>query len=42
MSSYVIEGPTSVINTQVQNGVAVRMALLDMLAGEAEGKGEIE
>jgi aspartate carbamoyltransferase catalytic subunit len=42
MSSYVIDGPTSVINTQVQNGVAVRMALLDMLAGEAEGKGEIE
>jgi len=29
MSSYVIDGETSVIHQQVQNGVAVRMALLD-------------
>jgi len=33
MTSSVIDGDNSVINEQVTNGVAVRMALLYMLTG---------
>ena len=35
ISSAVAHGPRSVINQQVTNGVAVRMALLYLLAGGA-------
>jgi len=38
MSSSVIDGTNSVINEQVTNGVAVRMALLYMLAGKENSK----
>ncbi|HZK27221.1 MAG TPA: aspartate carbamoyltransferase catalytic subunit [Thermoclostridium sp.] len=34
MSSHVIDGKSSVINEQVTNGIAIRMALLYMLSGE--------
>jgi aspartate carbamoyltransferase catalytic subunit len=34
----VADGPYSLILDQVKNGVAVRMALLYLLAGEGEGK----
>ncbi|MDL2225356.1 aspartate carbamoyltransferase catalytic subunit [Eubacteriales bacterium OttesenSCG-928-M02] len=36
ISSYVADGPQSVIREQVKNGVAVRMALLDILAHRKE------
>jgi aspartate carbamoyltransferase catalytic subunit len=35
LSSDVADGPRSVILDQVQNGVAVRMAILYLLAGDA-------
>lgn len=38
ISSYVADGCQSVILEQVENGVAVRMALLYLLAGSDEGK----
>ena len=38
MSSGIIDGANSVINEQVTNGVAVRMALLYMLAGKQGSK----
>ncbi len=38
MSSYVIDGSNSVIEEQVQNGVAVRMALLDMYTRMGEAR----
>ena len=38
MSSYVIDGTNSVIDEQVQNGVAVRMALLDMYTRMGEAR----
>ncbi len=36
LSSLVIDGTNSLIREQVQNGVAIRMALLDMIAGRGE------
>ena len=36
LSSAVTHGPKSVINQQVTNGVAVRMALLYLLAGGSQ------
>jgi aspartate carbamoyltransferase catalytic subunit len=38
MSSYVADGPNSAIHEQVQNGVAVRMALLCMLTEEGNAQ----
>ena len=38
ISSYVADGDQNVILDQVENGVAVRMALLYLLAGSDEGK----
>lgn len=38
LSSTVIDGINSRIHEQVQNGVAVRMALLDMIAGRGEAQ----
>jgi aspartate carbamoyltransferase catalytic subunit len=38
MSSEVADGPYSVILDQVRNGVAVRMAVLYLLLGGAEGE----
>jgi aspartate carbamoyltransferase catalytic subunit len=38
ISSYVADGSQNVILDQVENGVAVRMALLYLLAGSEEGK----
>ena len=37
IASEVADGPYSVILEQVANGVAVRMAVLYLLAGEVEG-----
>jgi aspartate carbamoyltransferase catalytic subunit len=37
IDSEVADGPWSVILDQVANGVAVRMAVLYLLAGEADG-----
>ena len=36
IASEVVDGPSSVINEQVTNGVAVRMAVMDFLAGGDE------
>ena len=37
ISQGVADGPQSVINEQVTNGVAVRMAVLHLLAGGRQG-----
>ncbi|PLX92533.1 MAG: aspartate carbamoyltransferase [Desulfuromonas sp.] len=38
ISSYVADGPQNVILEQVENGVAIRMALLYLVAGGSEGE----
>jgi aspartate carbamoyltransferase catalytic subunit len=39
VSSYVADGPQNVILEQVENGVAVRMALLYLVAGGEQAEG---
>ncbi len=36
----VAHGPASLIEEQVENGVAMRMAILEQLAGALSGRGE--
>ncbi|MFC1501119.1 aspartate carbamoyltransferase, partial [Elusimicrobiota bacterium] len=42
ISSEVADSPSAVINEQVTNGIAVRMAVLYLLAGDGKSRGKLK